>query len=125
MFCIQAIWVPHAWLLAVLSAGASKLKYFLEAGPVLDLITDETLAAKGDDIAEPTIARVMEDDDRVHGQKSSTHHHSTAGEWAGHGPAPDVNAEASIPDAWRVRGSIACVETSQLIQCRLSIEFST
>ncbi len=95
---LQVAWVPHAWLIPMVH---QKLKNFLEKGPSLDLVTDETLAAKGDDMVEPNIARVMEEDDRVHGQKTSTHH-ATAGEWEGHGPAPDVNAESSIPMAWRV-----------------------
>ena len=96
----QITWVPHAWLLA--NSGA-KLKNFLEKGPTLDLITDESLRALGDDVEQPTIARVMEEDDRVHGQKSSAHH-SAAEErgWEGHGPAPDVNAETAIPLAWSV-----------------------
>ena len=91
--------MPHKWLLAM---SPMKLKHFLDKGPSLDLITDESLAAKGDDIAEPTISRVMEEDDRVHGQKRSTHQ-LTTGKLEDDGPAPDLNGEASIPVAWKVK----------------------
>ncbi len=83
--------------------SSQKLRFFLERGPSLDLVTDEALAARGDELSEPTIARVMEEDDRVHGQKTS--HHAHGAEWAGQGPAPDMNAEAAIPMAWRVSRS--------------------
>jgi hypothetical protein len=93
----KVTWVPHAWLLA---CAQQRLRNFLEKGPMLDLITDGTLAARGDDIAEPTIARVLEEDDKIHGMEGKTHH--AHGQWEGHGPAPDVNAEASIPSEWSV-----------------------
>ena len=102
---VQVTWVPHMWLRAM---SPAKLRHFLDKGPSLDLVTDESLAAKGDEIAEPTIARVMEEDDRVHGRKSFTHHPKT-GELEDNGPEPDVNAESSIPVAWKVnRPSCIC-----------------
>jgi hypothetical protein len=104
---LQVTWVPHAWLLA---QTAQKLKHFLEKGPSLDLVTDETLAARGDDIPQPTIVRVMEEDDRVRGEKGHTHHphvhepgQEGKDEWRGGGPAPDAMAESGIPIAWSVR----------------------
>jgi hypothetical protein len=45
----------------------------------------------------------MAEDDRVNGSRSKGHHNQPD-QWQGHGPAPDVNAEASIPNAWRVSG---------------------
>lgn len=82
-----------------------RLKNFLIKGPSLDLITDETLAARGDDIADPTIAKVLEEDDQVNGKKSASRHaHAREAEnvWKGGGPPPDTNAEASIPVEWSV-----------------------
>lgn len=35
-----------------------KLRRFLEKGPILDLVTDETLEAKGDDMVMPSIADI-------------------------------------------------------------------
>ena len=91
--------MPHVWLLAT---SAAKLRNFLDKGPALNFVTDETLAAKGDEMDRPTIANVMEEDDRIHGEKGRSHH-PTAGEWEGHGPAPDANATANITIAWSVR----------------------
>ncbi|KAE8538898.1 hypothetical protein D1P53_005266 [Cryptococcus gattii VGV] len=48
-------WVPHAWLSAI---APMKLRRFLEKGPILDLVTDETLEAKGDDMVMPSIADI-------------------------------------------------------------------
>jgi hypothetical protein len=95
----KVTWVPHAWLVA---RAHQKLRNFLDKGPTLDLLTDATLAAKGDDVAEPTIAKVMADDDTIHGQKGRSHHPTSGSQWIGHGPAPDTNAEASIPIEWSV-----------------------
>jgi hypothetical protein len=94
--------VPHAWLL---SQAAQKLRNFLEKGPSLDLVTDETLAARGDDIAQPTIARVLEEDDKVRaGAKlhGHGHAHKEEDEWKGGGPPPDANAESGLDVAWSV-----------------------
>ncbi|ORY30527.1 SNF2 family N-terminal domain-domain-containing protein [Naematelia encephala] len=90
-------WVPHSWL-QILSP--TRLRHFLEKGPSLDLVTDETLAARGDDMIQPTIARITEEDDLVKGRKGRGHH-TIKDEWEGHGPPPDVNAESSIPVEWK------------------------
>ena len=88
----------------MLAASPQKLRNFLEKGPSLDLITDETLAARGDDMEAPTIARIMEEDDRVHGTQHERHsgRQTAADEWEGTGPPPDVNGYASIPTEWKV-----------------------
>lgn len=94
--------MPHAWLL---SQAAQKLRNFLEKGPSLDLVTDETLAARGDDITQPTIARVLEEDDKVRaGAKvhGHGHAHKEEDEWKGGGPPPDANAESGLDVAWSV-----------------------
>ncbi|KAL1408199.1 hypothetical protein Q8F55_005004 [Vanrija albida] len=75
-------WVPHPWLLSVAPA---KLKNFLEKGPALNLITDETLASFGDTMEAPTIANVLEASER---------------EKEPHGVPPDVEAAESLPVAW-------------------------
>ncbi|KAL7423006.1 hypothetical protein Q5752_002304 [Cryptotrichosporon argae] len=88
-------WVPHPWMQATTQ---QKLKRFLEKGVLLDVVTNETLAAKGDVMAAPTIAAVLDDAEPVverHGKKDAV-----KDEWEGHGPAPDPDAEANIPVAW-------------------------
>jgi hypothetical protein len=78
-----------------------RLKNFLENGPSLDLITDETLAAKGDDMEAPTIANIMNEADRANGN----HHHTgdkAKDDWVAGGPAPDVDGKSSLPPAWSV-----------------------
>jgi hypothetical protein len=67
----------------------------------LDLITDETLAAKGDDMAAPTIANLLGEADRVNGHNRHTGDKDKDG-WVGGGPAPDVDGEGSLPIAWSV-----------------------
>jgi hypothetical protein len=96
----QVTWVPHPWLLA---AAALKLRYFLEKGPALNLITDGTLAARGDDMADPTISNVMEEAEAANGHQSSQHKgEKDKNAWLAAGPAPDVDAESSVPVAWSV-----------------------
>jgi hypothetical protein len=97
----QVTWVPHPWLLA---AAAPKLRNFLEKGPSLNLITDETLAARGDDMAEPTISNLMQEADAANGGPQASQHtgDKARGAWVAAGPAPDVEAESSIPTAWSV-----------------------
>nr|XP_019045482.1 hypothetical protein I302_05872 [Kwoniella bestiolae CBS 10118]OCF24412.1 hypothetical protein I302_05872 [Kwoniella bestiolae CBS 10118] len=96
-------WVPHPWL-QVLSR--QKLQNFLEKGPNLDLITDETLAAKGDEMAQPTISNLTAEDDQISGRKSghALEHGSNAQdgkkEWKGIGPGPEKDAESSLPIEW-------------------------
>ncbi|WWC96240.1 hypothetical protein V866_003107 [Kwoniella sp. B9012] len=96
-------WVPHPWL-QVLSSH--RLRHFLEKGPNLDLITDETLAAKGDEMAQPTISKLTAEDDQVPGRKSghSLEHGSASQEgkkeWKGIGPGPEKDAESSLPIEW-------------------------
>lgn len=67
---------------------------------MLDLITDETLAAKGDEMEAPTIANVLDEADR------SNAHHPTGDkaqdDWVAGGPAPDVDGASSLPPAWSV-----------------------
>jgi hypothetical protein len=97
--------VPHAWLL---SQSAQKLRNFLEKGPSLDLVTDETLPARGDDIAQPTIARVLEEDDKVRARAKvhgHGHAHKEEDEWKGGGPPPDAKAESGLDVAWSVSRS--------------------
>ncbi|OWZ62862.1 hypothetical protein AYX15_05060 [Cryptococcus neoformans] len=55
-------WVHHAWLSGI---APMKLKRFLEKGPLLDLVTDETLEAKGDEMVRPSIAGI---DKLAHGK---------------------------------------------------------
>ncbi|OCF72795.1 hypothetical protein I204_06024 [Kwoniella mangroviensis CBS 8886] len=96
-------WVPHPWL-QVLSSW--RLRHFLEKGPNLDLITDETLAAKGDEMVQPTISKLTAEDDQVSGRKSghSLEHVSASQEgkkeWKGIGPGPEKDAESSLPIEW-------------------------
>lgn len=104
LLTVQATWVPHPWLLA---NAPAKLKNFIIKGPSLDLVTDETLAARGDDMAAPTIANLMHEADKT--PRSPTHHKhgSASGGHIGGGPPPDVDAENSIPVAWKV-----CLQTT-------------
>jgi len=94
---LQVTWVPHAWLLA---NSTSRLRNFLEKGPSLDLITDETLAAKGDEMEAPTIANVLDEVDRA-----NAHHHTAdkaKDDWIAGGPPPDIGGAGSLPPAWSV-----------------------
>lgn len=98
-------WVPHPWM----QTGApGKLRHFLEKGPQLNLVTDETLAARGDEMVNPTIANVL-DAEEGPSQSHSRHDHKK-NEWEGHGPAPDVNAVSSIPQEWRVSCELEFLE---------------
>ncbi|WVR06458.1 hypothetical protein IAU60_003489 [Kwoniella sp. DSM 27419] len=92
-------WVPHAWL-QVTTAG--KLRHFLEHGPALDLVTDETLAARGDEMAQPTIAALTAEEDKSASTKRHTHGptEDIKKEWKGIGPGPEAEAEASLPVEW-------------------------
>jgi hypothetical protein len=77
-----------------------KLRNFLEKGPSLDLITDETLAAKGDEMEAPTIANVLDEADRA-----NAYHHTgdkAKDDWVAGGPPPDVDGAGSLPPAWSV-----------------------
>ncbi|KIR36110.1 pol II transcription elongation factor [Cryptococcus deuterogattii MMRL2647] len=83
-------WVPHAWLSAI---APTKLRRFLEKGPVLDLVTDETLEAKGDDMAMPSIADIDDlatlekrDEDRGKGKELIVD--------------AEEDAESSLPVLW-------------------------
>jgi len=93
----QVTWVPHAWILA---NSPARLKNFLIKGVTLDLITDETLAAKGDEMDAPTIANVLDEADRA----DTTHHTGikSKDDWVAGGPPPDVDGESSLPSAWSV-----------------------
>ncbi|BEJ14072.1 hypothetical protein CspHIS471_0312460 [Cutaneotrichosporon sp. HIS471] len=91
----HATWVPHGWLVAV---APQKLRNFIEKGPQLDLVTDDTLAAKGDEMIAPTITAVMEEHEaelRRHREKDDVE-----GKWEGQGPPPDVSAKDNLPVAW-------------------------
>lgn len=68
----------------------------------MEFVTDETLAARGDDIAEPTIARVMEEDDQVQGRGGRGHHRHEVDPQKDPEIGLDVNAESSIPIEWSV-----------------------
>lgn len=107
-------WVPHTWLL---TSAPQKLKNFLEKGPMLDLVTDETLAARGDDMENPTIANVLGNEDSTETQ-GHPRHDTNKNEWDGHGPAPDIHAESSIPQEWRV-SLVACRKLTA--DCRSSV----
>jgi hypothetical protein len=98
----------------------AKLRHFLDKGPVLDLITDSTLAAKGDEMVSPTITKVMNshlDSERAEEQDIGRSHHASVaaggGEagWAGSGPAPDREAKTGLPLAWSV-------SQDPLVRCR-------
>lgn len=95
----QATWVPHPWILA---NSAPRLKNFLIKGPSLDLVTDETLAARGDDMAAPTIADLMDEADNAGNQAAHHRNGQSKDAWRGAGPPPDVEAQMSIPPAWKV-----------------------
>lgn len=91
-------WVPHLWLRVL---ADQRLRHFLKKGPLLDLITDETLAARGDEMSVPTISRVLTDA----AEEQSGHSRSRQalkGVRTDLGPPPDVDAENSIPDLWSV-----------------------
>lgn len=87
-------WVPHAWLMVV---AMQKLRNFLEKGPSLNLITDETLAAHGDEMEAPTIANLLDEGTNI-GQGRGR----GKADWKGYGPAPDVNGVSAIPPEWMV-----------------------
>ncbi|WWC62726.1 uncharacterized protein I303_105323 [Kwoniella dejecticola CBS 10117] len=94
----HATWVPHPWIQML---SPQKLRNFLEKGPNLDLITDETLAAKGDEMAQPTIANLTAADNQASGRKGHGAEHGTdKKEWNWLGPGPDVDAEKSLPIEW-------------------------
>ena len=80
------------------------MKNFLVKGATLDLITDESLAAKGDDMAAPTIANLLDEADRANGPNHHTGDKIKDG-WVGGGPPPDVEGESSLPIAWSVSQS--------------------
>lgn len=103
----QMTWVPHAWARAM---SPQKLRMFLEKGPALDLITDETLAAKGDDMAAPTIANVVDAEEAKMPKTTAK-----PGDWLAEGPPPDMDAESGVPVAWSV--SVGVMRCS-LIDCR-------
>ncbi|CAK9780669.1 hypothetical protein CC85DRAFT_293493 [Cutaneotrichosporon oleaginosum] len=91
----HSTWVPHGWLVAV---APQKLRNFIEKGPQLDLVTDDTLAAKGDETIAPTITAVMEE------LNATARHHREKdvleAKWEGHGPPPDPDAQANLPLPW-------------------------
>ncbi|WOO77567.1 Chromodomain-helicase-DNA-binding protein 4 [Vanrija pseudolonga] len=78
----HVVWAPHPWVYKV---SPPKLKNFVEKGPALNLITDETLATFGDTMEAPTIANVLEASER-----DKKHH----------GVPPDPEAAESLPIAW-------------------------
>ncbi|OCF38336.1 hypothetical protein I317_07902 [Kwoniella heveanensis CBS 569] len=92
-------WVPHAWLQIT---SAAKLRNFLEKGPSLDLVTDETLAARGDEMEQPTIANVTAEEDRSAMKRNLSRDDDGKKEepWTGIGPGPEKDAEASLPIEW-------------------------
>lgn len=71
-----------------MKVAPQKLRNFVEKGPALNLITDETLASFGDTMEAPTIANVLEASER------SKEHHG--------GVPPDPEAAESLPIAWSV-----------------------
>lgn len=87
-------WVPHAWLLAI---NGAKLRNFILKGPQLDLVTNETLAVKGDEMSAPTIRDVMDDEPQ---QRHPREIDALEEKWRGHGPPPDADADSSIPEDW-------------------------
>jgi hypothetical protein len=76
------------------------LRNFLEKGPLLDLITDETLAAKGDEMDAPTIANILDQADRANPRHVTGD--KTKDDWIVGAPPPDVNAASDLPPAWSV-----------------------
>lgn len=86
-------WVPHSWLLGVQNL---KLRNFIHKGPQLDLVTNDTLAAKGDEMSAPTIQDVMADETQLRHRELD----AVEARWLGHGPPPDAGAEANIPIDW-------------------------
>ena len=108
---MQVKWVSHAWLRAM---AAARLRNFLEKGPTLDLITDETLAAKGDTMAAPTISNLLHEADEEAASRQSRHAQKDEGEdgkgrkvkWVGGGPGPEADAESGLPVEW----SVSCQE---------------
>lgn len=87
-------WVPHAWLLSI---NGAKLRNFIQKGPQLDLVTNETLAAKGDEMSAPTIRDIMDEEPQ---QRRPRDGDAVEEKWWGHGPPPDADAENSIPLDW-------------------------
>jgi hypothetical protein len=83
------------------------IRKFLLEGPKLDLVTDETLAAKGDSMAAPTISNVLEEADAAAAARQSRHAPPVEGQkgkkaWLGAGPGPEVDAESGLPVEWSV-----------------------
>lgn len=81
-------WVPHAWLSGI---APMKLRRFLEKGPLLDLVTDETLEARGDEVVRPSIADI---DNRAHGK--DVHHEKGVGLIVD----AEEDAESGLPILW-------------------------
>lgn len=70
-----------------------KLRRFLEKGPLLDLVTDETLEARGDEVVRPSIADI---DNRAHGK--DVHHEKGVGLIVD----AEEDAESGLPILWSV-----------------------
>ncbi|WWD18597.1 hypothetical protein CI109_103050 [Kwoniella shandongensis] len=89
-------WVPHTWLQ---TTGMAKLRNFLVKGPNLDVVTDETLAARGDDMEQPTIANVLQVEDTASGSsRPQKHGEQGKPDWVGTGPGPEPDAR--LPIEW-------------------------
>lgn len=84
-----------------MAVAPQKLRNFIEKGPQLDLVTDDTLAAKGDEMVAPTITAVMEGASVRHNVEPD----DLEAKWEGHGPPPDVHAKENIPVTWSVSQS--------------------
>lgn len=88
-----------------MAVAPQKLRNFIEKGPQLDLVTDDTLAAKGDEMVAPTITAVMEE------HEATMRHHREKDDletkWEGHCPPLDVDAQANLSVAWSV--SCCCI----------------
>ncbi|WVQ73256.1 hypothetical protein IAR50_002824 [Cryptococcus sp. DSM 104548] len=78
-------WVPHTWLSSI---APQKLRRFLEQGPLLDIVTNASMAAKGDEVGVgrggASIAKVLE----LEGKNAQ----GIVG--------PEEDAKSNIPVAW-------------------------
>ncbi|ODO10000.1 hypothetical protein I350_02224 [Cryptococcus amylolentus CBS 6273] len=78
-------WVPHAWLSSI---APQKLRRFLEKGPLLEIVTNATMAARGDELGVgpggASIAKVLE----MEGKNEQ----GIVG--------PEEDAESNLPELW-------------------------
>ncbi|ODO05160.1 hypothetical protein L198_01848 [Cryptococcus wingfieldii CBS 7118] len=81
----HVVWVPHAWLSSI---APQKLRRFLEKGPLLEIVTNATMTARGDELGVgpggASIAKVLE--------MEGNNEQGFVG--------PEEDAESNLPELW-------------------------